>query len=270
MYKKKNGVIGVIITVIILIMIVMLSNMDIKSFSHVGSAFNSLVMPVQNGIVYISNKIKGNSTFFSDITTLKEENENLKQKNSDLEKSLRELEIIKSENETLKGYVNLRDKYTEYTTIPGYIINKDNSNYSKTLIINVGSKDGIQTNMAVISDEGLVGHVVSLTENPAKVQTLVDTASAVSCLVGSAKDNVIVKGSLDGGNMLKATSIATSATLFEGDKLETSGLGGIYPKGIVVGTIKSVTNTRNLTNRYATVEPAVNFNKVGTVLVITN
>jgi rod shape-determining protein MreC len=58
--------------------------------------------------------------------------------------------------------------------------------------------------------------------------------------------------------------------LLEGDKVETSGLGGIYPKGITVGTIKSITNTKNLTNRYAMVEPAVNFNKVETVLVIIN
>lgn len=70
--------------------------------------------------------------------------------------------------------------------------------------------------------------------------------------------------------MLKATYIPTSASLLEGDKIETSGLGGIYPKGIIIGTIKEINNTKNLTNRYAMVEPAVNFNKIETVLVITN
>lgn len=271
MYKnKKNGIVGVILTIIILIIIVILSNLNIENISHIGNAFNSLVMPIQNGLVYMNNKIKGNSTFFSDITTLKEENESLKQKNSDLEKSLRELEVIKSENETLKGYVNLKDKYTEYTTVPGYIINKDTSNYTNAIVINVGTNDGIKANMAVISDEGLVGHVISVTDTTAKVQTLIDTSSAVSCVAGSERDNIIIKGTLDNKSMLKATSIATSANLLEGDKVETSGLGGIYPKGITVGTIKSITNTKNLTNRYAMVEPAVNFNKVETVLVIIN
>ena len=271
MYKsKKNGIVGVIVTIVILIIIVILSNLDIENFSHIGNAFNSLVMPIQNGLVYIHNKIKGNSTFFSDITTLKEENESLKEKNSELEKSLRELEIIKSENETLKGYVNLKDKYTDYTTVPGYIINKDINNYSNVIVINVGENDGIKINMAVISDEGLVGHVISVTKNTAKVQTLIDTSSAVSCVVGSARDNIIIKGTLDNKSMLKATSISTSATLLEGDKVETSGLGGIYPKGIVVGTVKSITNTKNLTNRYAMIEPSVDFNKIETVLVITN
>lgn len=271
MYKnKKKGIVGIIITVIILIMAVVLSNTQIDSFSNIGNALNGLVMPIQNGIVYIKNKIQGNNTFFSNITTLKEENEILKEKNSELEKSLRELEIIKSENETLKEYVNLKDKYTEYTTVPGYIINKDISNYSNIIVINVGENDGIGVNMPVIADEGLVGHVISVTDKTAKVQTLIDTASAVSCVVGTTKDSMIIKGTLDSNTSLKATAISTSSTILEGDRAETSGLGGIYPKGIVVGTIKKVVNTKNLSNRYAILEPAVNFNKIETVLVITN
>ena len=70
MYRnKKSGVIGVIITIIVLIIIVILSNTQIENFSHIGGALNSFVMPVQNGIVYIKNKIQGNSTFFANIKT---------------------------------------------------------------------------------------------------------------------------------------------------------------------------------------------------------
>lgn len=81
---------------------------------------------------------------------MQEENEKLKQKNSELEQSLRELEIIKSENNTLKEYVNLKEKYNEFQTVPAYVINKDISNYNDTIIINVGSKDGVEVNMPVI------------------------------------------------------------------------------------------------------------------------
>ena len=271
MYKnKKNGIIGIVITIVILIIAVILSNMQIEKFSTVGGALSALVMPVQNGVVYLKNKIQGNGTFFSNITTLKEENEKLKEKNSELEKSLRELEVIKSENEILKEYVNLKDKYTEYTTVPGYIINKDISNYSNIIVINIGEKDGIKVNMPVIADEGLVGHVIQVTSTTAKVQTLIDTSSAVSSVVGSTRDSIVVKGTLDSTSSLKGTAISTSATILEGDKIETSGLGGIYPKGINIGTVKKVVNTKNLSNRYAIVEPAVNFNKIETVLVITN
>src|SRR5574344_1719170 len=271
MYKnKKSGIIGGIITVTTLILIVIFSNMNVQNFSHIGGVLGTFVMPVQNGLVYIKNKITGNNTFFSDITTLKEENEKLKEDNSKLEESLRELEIIKSENETLKEYVNLKDKYTEYSTIPGYIINKDTSNYSNVVVINIGSDDGIKVNMPVISEEGLVGHVISVTNKTAKVITLLDTSSTVSSSIGSNREGSIIRGTLDAKHELKATDILPSATIIEGDKVETSGLGGIYPKGILVGTVKQISNTRNLTNRYAMVEPAVNFNKLEAVLVIIN
>ena len=271
MYKnKKTGIIGVIVTVIILITIVVVSNIEIENFSQIGGALSSLVMPVQNGITYLKNKITGNDAFFSDISTLKEENEALKEENSQLEQSLRELEIIKAENETLKEYVNLKDKYTEYTTVPGYVINRDISNYSSTIIINVGSNDGIKENMTVIADNGLVGHIVSVSSNTSQVQTIVDTASAVTSTISTTEDTIVVQGTLDDKTTLKATFIQTDAVVLQGDSVETSGIGGIYPKGIHIGTISEVVNTNNITDRYAIVETAVNFTKLNTVLVITN
>ena len=265
MYKnKKGGIVGIIITIIILIIIVLLTNVEINKVSGLEKAFDTIVMPIQNSLVYLKNKIKGNDSFFQNIDKLKAENDDLKQKNSELEQKLREYEIIKSENETLKEYVNLKDKYKEYTTVPGYVINKSTDNYSNIIVINIGSKDGVEVNKPVIADEGLVGHVISVTESTAKVQTLVDTSSAVSSVVGTAKDSLVVKGNLDNRNLLKGSYISTTATLLEGDKVETSGLGGIYPKGIV----KQIIPTKNLTNRYVLIEPAVNFNKLETVLVI--
>ena len=226
-------------------------------------------MPIQNGLTYLKNKISGNNTFFTDINNLKVENEELKQENSKLEQSLRELEIIKAENSTLKEFVNLTDKYTTYNTVPAYVINRDISNYSNTVVINVGAKEGIKTNMTVIADNGLVGHVISVTETTSKVQTINDPASTVSATISTTRDSILCKGVLEDKKMLKATYIPTEATLVQGDNVETSGMGGIYPKGIHIGTIKDVVNTRNITDRYANIETAVDFSKIETVLVIT-
>ena len=151
MYRnKKSGLLGSAITIIILILIVIFSNREANT-SFFENIANKLVMPVQNGLTYLKNKVSGNSTFFSDISNLKTENQELKNKNSQLEQSLRELENIRTENETLKEYLGLTEKYGEYKTIPGYVINKDISNYSKTIIINIGKKDGIEENMTVIA-----------------------------------------------------------------------------------------------------------------------
>ena len=270
MYKnKKAEIAGIVITIIILILIVVFSNSD-SEISFLENAASKLVMPVQNGLTYLKNKISGNSTFFTDINNLKEENEELKQKNSELEQSLRELENIKSENETLKEYLDLTEKYGEYNTIPAYIINKDISNYSKTIVSIGGSDDGSKEIMTVIADQGLVGHVISVTNNTAKVRTIVDTSSSVSCSLSTTDESIVCKGTLEEESALKAMYIPDDDGIIQGDSVETSGLGGIYPKGIHVGSIKRVVNTRNATDRYAIVETAVNFDKLDTVLVITN
>ena len=270
MYKnKKAEIAGIVITIIILILIVVFSNADSET-SFLENAASKLVMPIQNGLTYLKNGISGNSTFFTDINNLKQENEELKQKNSELEQSLRELENIKSENETLKEYLDLTEKYGEYKTVPAYIINKDISNYSKTIVINVGTDDGIQENMTVIADQGLVGHVISVTSNTAKVRTIVDTSSSVSCSLSTTDESIVCKGTLEEESALKAMYIPDDDGIIQGDSVETSGLGGIYPKGIHVGSIKRVVNTQNATDRYAIVETAVDFDKLDTVLVITN
>ena len=268
--KRKKELIGILIVIIILIIVVAISNIKVNNLSFAEGAFNVFVMPIQNGLTYLKNKVAGNNRFFTDISKLKEENIQLKEENAKLQESLRELEIVKSENDTLKEYVNLKEKYNSFNTIPGYVINRDISNYSNTIIINVGTKDGVEVNMPVISENGLVGHVISTTNSTSKVQTIVDSASSISCKLISSGDNIIAKGTLDKDASLRATFIPTEATILQGDSVETSGIGGIYPKGILIGTISKVINTKNITDRYALIDTAVNFSKLDTILVITS
>ena len=268
--NKKSTIVGIIITCLILIFLVIVSNANIEKISQIGNPFTGFVNNMQNGMVYLKNRIAGNESFFINVDQVRQENENLKKENSELQQSLRELEILKAENATLKEYVNLTDKYSEYTTRPADVIQRDISNYSKTIIINAGKKDGIDVNMTVISDKGLVGHVISVTDSTAKVQTIVDTSSSVTSTISTTRDSIVVRGEIDSNNEIKATYIPTDANVLEGDTVETSGIGGIYTKGIHIGTIKKVVNTKNITNRYAVIETAVDFSKLETVLVITN
>ena len=130
-------------------------------------------------------------------------------------------------------------------------------------------KEGIEVNMTVIADAGLVGHVISVTDDTAKVETIIDSASSVSSNVSTTRESIVCRGTID-SNDLKAVNIPTDANLVIGDNIETSGMGGIYPKGILVGTIKEVINTKNITDRYAIIKSAVDFETLETVLVITN
>ena len=266
--NSKSGVIGVIITIIILVLLVVFTNRNTENISTIQNFANVVIVPIQNGLTYLKNKINNNDKFFENVNELKTENEELKQKNSELEKSLREFEVMKTENEQLKQQLNLAEKYGEYTTVPGTIISRDISNYSKTLVINIGSDNGVKENMTVIADEGLVGYIVSTTAKTAKIQTIVDSASSTSCLASTTRDVMTCKGTIESESTLKATNLKIGSNVIQGDSVETSGMGGIYTKGIHVGRIKKVETGTNKIDSYAVIETAVDFNKLETVLVI--
>ena len=266
--NKQTEILGEIITIIILVLLIFLSNVETSKLSYLESVASSIINPFQRMVTDLKNKVQGNTNYFSNMESIKAENQELKEKNSQLETELRELEMIKAENATLQSYMNLTQKYSAYNTIPAYVINKDVSNYSSNLILNVGSKDGVREKMTVIADKGLVGYVVSVTENTSKIQVIIDAASTVSCTISTTNENIICKGTLENNQILRASYIPTGAELIKGDSVYTSGVGGIYQKGIIIGTIKEIITTSNITDRYAIVEPAVDFSKIDTVLII--
>lgn len=197
MYRNnKTSIIGIVITIIVLIILVLLTNINTNKLSGAENLFSKFVMPVQNGLTHLKNKIAKNDSFFENIDKLDEENKRLKEENSELQKKLQELEIIKTENATLRQYVNMAEKYAEYKTVPAYIINKDVSNLSETMVINAGKSSGIDVDMPVITEQGLVGYIMSVTENTAKVQPIIDPATNISGTITTSRDSVIVRGIL--------------------------------------------------------------------------
>lgn len=268
--NRTSNILGGVITLIMLVLLIFLSNVELDKLSFLDSVVNSIVTPTQRVFTDIKNKIQGNSAYFTDIESLQKENQELKSVNSELETKLRELESIKADNATLQEYMNLTQKYADYNTIPAYVINKDVSNYSSDLVINVGKNDGVDVNMTVIADKGLVGHIISATSNTAKVQVIADSASTVSCNISTTEQSIICKGTIEKNQILRASYIPTDAELIQGDSVYTSGLGGIYRKGILIGTIEEIITTSNVTDRYATVKTAVDFSTVDSVLVINN
>ena len=194
--NKKVGIIGIIITIVILIILVILTNTDINKFSAAENIFGKLVMPLQNGLTHLKNKVSKNNSFFEDIDILKEKNKKLIEENESLKEEVKELGIIKAENATLRAYNNMSQQYKEYTTIPAYIINKDSSNLSQTVVINVGSDDGIKSNMPVITTEGLVGYTFSVTNKTSKVKPIIDASASTSVQISTSRESVVANGIL--------------------------------------------------------------------------
>lgn len=266
--ENKNGKLGIIITIIVLICLVIVSNINNDLWGKISSPFVCFFRSCQGGYINIKNKLSKNEDYFLSLEQVKAENEKLKAENSNLNIKNQELNYLKAENKSLKEYMKLSSKYSEYNSIPGYVIQKDYSNYSKTIIINLGRKDGVEIGMTVVAEEGLVGYITSVEDNSSKVQTIIDTATTISGKFSNSDKTLVTRGLLDSNNKIKGNYIDNDAVINEGDLIITSGIGGIFPKNISVGKISQIVNTQNKTNRYVYIDTEVDFEKLSNVLVI--
>jgi len=269
MYKEgKNGKLGFFVTVIILIFLVICTNLDQNILGKISGPFVRAVMFVQDGFSNLKCKISGDDQYFISLDSVKQQYEDLKKENEKLRNENQKIVALEAENKTLKEQQGLVDNYNNYEIIPGYVIQKDFSNYSKVIVINLGSDDGIQEGMTVVAEKGLVGHIVSVDKKFSKVQTIVDTASAVSCIISNSEKSLVARGVLDTNKSVKGTYIDNDVVINEGDSIFTSGIGGIYPKNINIGKIKQIVNTQNKTNRYVYIDVAVDFDNLSSIVVL--
>lgn len=142
--------------------------------------------------------------------------------------------------------------------------------WTSMIIIDRGTQDGVNKDMAVVTEKGLVGTVVEASPNSSKVQLLLDPRSAVGTLVQRPESRVagIVEGNPSDPMMPRMINIPRNADVVEGDTIVTSGFGGIYPKGLIVGTVSDVQNDSGGLLKIAILDPAVDFQKLEDVAVI--
>jgi rod shape-determining protein MreC len=233
----------------------------------VGATFNS----VQGGIYSLNSKVKDWVSFIFSFSNVKKENEALKKENSELQSKALQYDSLKNENEKLRAMLNFKNQRSEYSYIGCDIIGKSGGGLLDQFTINRGSKDGIGKNMVVITAEGLVGQITTVGSNWSILQTLANENLAVSGEVGSTSENGgIVKGYKDGNNDLlaKLYYLPLDSNIKKGDAILTSGLGGLYPKGIAIGSVTGVEEDKGKVMKNAIIKPYVDLNKLEQVLVV--
>ncbi len=260
-----------IVLVIALFSCIALTNGKTRKVTLIESILNDVIVLPQRAYRHIKEYVTGSNSFFADIEELKAENDNLKEQISQLESKVINYESIYAENQVLKGHANLSDKYPDYDVVVADIISKSNTNWEAIYVVNKGSNDGIKPGMTVIAEAGLFGYVETVTKNTAKIISVLDAGNSVSARITRTRDEVVCKGSISllEKQQLKVINIPSGTVLIEGDKIETSGMGGIYPKGIGIGKILEVVNKKNPIENEAILQMYVDFDKVETLAIIT-
>ena len=260
-----------ILTIVCLLLVVLTFNTTIFS-GPLGTVAGYVVVPCQDGLSKIGSWLNDRKEELVEIRDLLAENEKLKQQIADLTIEITGLQQDKYELNNLRELYQLDSQYDEYDKIGARIIARDAGNWYSSFVIDKGYEDGIAENMNVMAGSGLVGIVVDVGPNWAKVTSIISDNVNVSGKVLSTSDDLMVSGNLElmeEGVISFIQLIDKENKVVEGDKIVTSSISDKYLPGILIGYINSISDDSNNLTKSGWVTPAVDFEHLEEVLVIT-
>lgn len=233
---------------------------------------NYIFIPMQRGIDFIGSSITVSSADTKTKQELIEDNEALQAQVDDLTSQVKNLQLKLEELDKLQQLYDLDQTYYDYETTGARVIAKGSSNWFSTFTIDKGTSDGIEENMNVIADNGLVGIVTTVGKNYAVVRSIIDDTSNVSATISTTEDNCIVSGSLDlmtSDNLINFSNLDDAeGEVAIGDSVVTSNISDKYMPGLMIGYISSITGDDNDLTKSGTITPVVDFKHLSDVLVI--
>lgn len=189
----------------------------------------------------------------------------LREKNAELTALVAQDEEIRQENERLRGLLNMQETYG-VSGVTAQVIGRSTDAWNQTITINKGERDGVDSGLTVMGPVGVVGQVVSTSRTTATVRLLTDPKSGAAALIQSNRAEGIVRGSLDG--LLYLQNVDADVQVSVGDLVLTSGLGGSYVRGLLIGTVVKVEGSAGDATRTIVVSPNDTVSVLEDVLVV--
>ncbi len=265
MLKKRSPFQLFLILLIIVVTFFILYG--VGAIQPVFNAGQAIFQPVLSGFSWVGNRVGNWFYFLGSIGEMDEKNKELQTKVDTLLSDNTKLKEMLRENELLRQEIGFQYEH-KYDTVPGAVIGRSTDPGLQTAVINVGENRGIARDMPVIMGEGLlVGRVTEVGFNTATVLMLNDRQSVVNAVVQDTRASGIVRGKH--GLELLMDSIPQNEEISAGQSIITSGLGGGFPSGLLIGEIKEVQESSNELFKEVRLLPAVNFDRLEIVFVLT-
>jgi len=261
-----------IICIILCVVLMFVSYRFPERFSGIKTAVGNIISPMQRGINSVGKGISDKFQVFRDNKDLRAENELLKQEIKSLTTTNQQLTQEKYELAGLRRLYELDAKYIDYKKVAARIIASDTNNWFYSFVVDKGTDNGIQVGMNVLAGNGLVGIVSETGKNWARVRSVIDDNSNVSGMSIETKDTCIVSGDLKlmkEKGMIRVEMISMDATLKEDSEIVTSHISDSYLQGILIGYIKNIEVDSSNMTKTAYLVPAVDFERLDEVLIIT-
>ena len=228
-------------------------------------ALLQISLPVQQRAQRALLWVRGVGEQYIFLTQVQQENQDLKRTASALREENNRLKEALWTEERLKKLSYLQYQYASVSRV-AQIFARDPSSWFKTVLVNKGEKDGVAKDMAVVTSDGVVGRVIEVSLHTAKVLLITDPNSAMDVIVQRSRTQGIMEGKVEEVCVLKY--VQKNEDVQVGDKVITSGLGGIFPKGLMTGTVTRVERKRPGIFQYIEVTPSVDFSRLEEVLIL--
>ena len=271
-FFKHNGILILIIALLLAAITFVVSLFFGGTANPVSNLLGVITTPVRDGINAIATWAEDLYTSAFETDMIREENERLKQENARLQEEAREGRAALRENERYRNLLGLREKKRDLVFESATVTARSADNWESTLTISKGSSMGIAPGDCVVDDYGnLVGVVGEVGLNYATVVTVIDSSTNMGALLERTDDAAILEGdfALMGEGKLKLTYLPENTELMAGDQVLTSGMGGVYPSGLVVGHIEEVHTDESGMEQYGVLVPEADLAGVKQVFVIT-
>ena len=266
---KIFKIVACVVALLIGIMIYQAASGGFASFPE--AVVGTFVTPIVKASASISDSVAG---FFNSLVNAKDiekENKELRSELAQAYKDLSDFEKAKKENEQLKKVLGIKEKNPDYEMEAATVIGRDSASAFGKFTVNKGSLNNIKLGSPVITEDGLVGVITEVGPTYSVVTTVLDPDINVGIFNSRTQETGVVGGSADLYNKgrTKLKMLPRDTALLSGDIIETSGIGGVFPSGILVGTVKAMGAENSGVSMYAEIEPIVDVTKVSDVVIVT-
>ncbi len=264
----KSYILLAVLLVISLVCVTMYSREGTSGFLHnLQATVSGASAPVKSVSGALSSAESSTSDAISDATADANTLSGLRTQNEQLRATIAELEEYRQEAERLQDLLDLKDSYNA-EGVSARVLSRSSDSWNQMVTIDKGTNDGVRAGLPVMGPSGLLGQVVSTSASTSDIRLITDPQSGVSVMIQSSRKEGILKGSFDG--LLYLQNIDDDAEVKTGDVVITSGLGGGYFSGIMVGTVVKVEGETGSTTRKIVVSPNSSTDPLEEVLVVTS
>ena len=265
LFRRYNLPIFIILFLLFALVLMSLRAKQRKGVDFFDALMMEICSPFQKGATFVIKTVQGTFQQYVFLINLEEENRTLKQKIAQLQEENYGMKEMKLANERLRELLQFRKKNSS-SMIGAEVIGQDPSSWFKSVTIDKGERDGVKKGMAVISPAGVIGQILKTAPHYAVVLLLTDYNSAIDSVVQRTRAKAIVEGK--GENRCQLKYLLRADEVAVGDVVITSGLGGNFPKGLMIGDIKKVDKKGHGVFQYAELVPSVDLTQLEEVFVI--